>query len=160
MNRNKLGYRQSVVGLVIDSDKNILLVQKKNYKDTEWDFPGGGVHTNKGEQTEDALFRELKEELGTQAFRIIQKSNVIDQYEWPDEVVIRKLNEKGRTYRGQQRTQYLVEFIGNKKDIIFPPDEIKAVKWVLFEDLEQYLIFPNQWEKAKTLIEEFFSPLV
>lgn len=49
---------------LIDADGRILLAQRPVGKDMAglWEFPGGKIH--EGETPEDALVRELKEELG------------------------------------------------------------------------------------------------
>ena len=78
-NHNDLKYRQSTVAMVIDDENRVLIVQKKNYNNNEWDMPGGGVHTDKGEIPEDALLRELNEELGLTNFKILKKSKNIEQ---------------------------------------------------------------------------------
>ena len=139
--RDDLKYRQSTVAMVIDNENKILIVQKKNYNNDEWDMPGGGVHTDRGETSEDALLRELKEELGLTNFKILKKSKEFEQYEWPDDVIIRKFKEKGRAYRGQQRSQFFVKFTEDKSKIVYPPDEIKDIKWVSIDNLEKKFIY-------------------
>jgi 8-oxo-dGTP diphosphatase len=53
-----------VAAALIDADGRVLLAQRPKGKALEglWEFPGGKVDT--GEGPEDALIRELKEELG------------------------------------------------------------------------------------------------
>lgn len=152
--REALTYRQSVAALVVNANKNILLVQKKNYNYNEWDFPGGGVHLDMGENVEAAIARELEEELGTKDFEVVNKSKHVDQYEWPTSVIISELEKKGRTYRGTRRVQFLVK-IGNERSIATSSDEIKAIKWVSVNDLQKYMVFPNQLTNAQKLIKEF-----
>ena len=52
-------YRVSIKALIIDKDK-ILLV--KEWNDEWWSFPGGGIEH--GESIQQALYREISEELG------------------------------------------------------------------------------------------------
>ena len=153
IDKNTLRYRQSTMAVVTNDDGKILLVQKDNYQDNEWDFPGGGVEEN--EIPEQAVLRELEEELGASKFEIIAKSKTVDQYEWPDNVIERKFQELGKTWRGQQRTQFLIKFTGVNTDIVFPKSEIRQTLWVLPKELYKYFIFPKQFEKAKKLLEEF-----
>lgn len=153
IDRNTLAYRESTTAMVTNNEGKIILVQKASYKDNEWDTPGGGVEEN--ETPEQAILRELEEELGTNKFEIIAKSKIVDHYEWPDEVIERKLKEKGHTWRGQQRTQFLIKFLGTETDINFPKDELKNVTWINPTELSKYFIFPNQFEKAQKLLEEF-----
>lgn len=153
MTRNSLPYRKSVIAVIINKENKILLIQKKNYQDNQWDFPGGGLEKNETE--EQAVLRELYEEIGTDKFEIIAKSTKTDQYEWPDEIIEKYLREKGQEWRGQQRAQFLVKFLGKQTDINLQKDELKQAIWVKAADISKYLIFPNQFIKAKKLLEEF-----
>jgi mutator protein MutT len=153
INRNRLKYRQSTLAVIINSENKILLSQSKNYQENEWDFPGGGIEEN--ETDDQTILRELNEELGTDKFIIIKKSSHIDKYEWPDRVIERKLREKGKSCRGQQRSQFLVKFIGDPSEIKIQQDELKKVIWVSVKESFQYLVFPNQLKHTKKLFNEF-----
>lgn len=54
---NELIFRPSVYGIIIEGDKILLSRQHDGY-----DYPGGGI--NLGENIEDALVREVREETG------------------------------------------------------------------------------------------------
>ncbi|MBU1071545.1 hypothetical protein KKG65_04035 [Patescibacteria group bacterium] len=60
-------------------------------------------------------------------------------------------------YRGQVKDQFLVRFTGNKKDIRILEDEIRDYKWVLFEELKDHLLFPNQYGDAVEVIKELLG---
>jgi 8-oxo-dGTP pyrophosphatase MutT (NUDIX family) len=153
VDRTKLTYRQSTCALVTDKLGRVLIVQKKNYRDNEWDIPGGGVEA--GETPTQAILREALEELGSDKFEIVKVSQHLDCYDWPPEAIVRRLKEKGKTYLGQQRTQFLIKFTGEEQDITPQVGEIKAIKWVLPSELEKYLISPNQFNKMTALLAEF-----
>ena len=153
LNFSKLKYRNGVIGLVLNKDKRILIVQSIDYGKDEWRFPGGGIEI--GELSKNALLRELLEELGTSKFEILKKSDVVIKYDWPLEVIKKKLVDKGKTYKGQTQIQYLVSFLGNSDEIKADKKELRKIKWVSFMDLRLYFKFPGQWENARKTIDRF-----
>lgn len=88
----------------------ILLVQLKDYAETDWNIPGGGIE--KGETPENTIKRELKEELGTNKFEILGESKITTKYEWPDYVIAKRLKEEKSTYRGQEQSHFILKFTG------------------------------------------------
>jgi len=58
---DETGYRLNV-GIIITNDKGQLLWAKRVSNTDAWQFPQGGMHKN--ETPKQAMFRELKEELG------------------------------------------------------------------------------------------------
>lgn len=148
----KLSYRKGVIGIVIDKDNNFLITQLVDYDENDWRFSGGGI--DEGETSEQALLRELKEELASDKFKIIKKSVHQIKYDWPMEVVEMRLKKKGKTFKGQVQDQYLILFEGNKKEIKINPSEIRQIKWVKYTELKSHFNFPNQWEEASISLKE------
>ena len=54
-------YRANVAILLLDAEERVLICERAKIPDA-WQFPQGGV--DKGESLEDALFREVREEIG------------------------------------------------------------------------------------------------
>jgi len=150
--RDLLTYRQSSSAIVLNHQRQILLIQKTIFCNNEWDIPGGGVEN--GETPEMAILRELEEELGCNKFRIVSKSRYIYQYDWPDEIIVKRLIDKGEAYRGQQRTQFVTKFLGRPDEITPNPSEIKTIKWVDLNDLARHLTFPGQLSGLKLILKE------
>lgn len=150
---DKLPFRQSTIGIVFDDQKNFLLVQKNGYSKNHWKFPGGGVED--GETDKDALKRELEEELGNSSFKILKKSQHIKKYDWPKKVIEKKYQQKGKYFRGQVQSQFLVKFTGDKNKLNLQQEELEKLKWVKKEELPQYLNFPNQWQDTQKALLEF-----
>ncbi|MCH7641035.1 NUDIX domain-containing protein [Patescibacteria group bacterium] len=155
IDKSNLPYRKGVIGLVVDEKGKVLLAQMLEYGDHQWRFPGGGI--DEGESDNIALIRELKEELQTNKFKIVKKSKYVNEYDWPDEVIKRQHKKSGKYWRGQQQSQFLVKFTGKKSDINPDPKEIKNIKWVSVEELEEHLVFPRQWELAELIIKELLG---
>lgn len=153
--REKYPYRQAVLGIVIDEDKQFLLVQKLNYRENEWSFAGGGINEN--ESPNQAVLRELEEELGSKKFEVIAESKIHFSYEWPVHVILSQYQKKGRLYRGNQIKYFLSKFSGDKGELKLQADELKAIKWVTLEELPKHLIFPGQWQAAEKVIKELLS---
>lgn len=150
---NELPYRKGVNAFVIDASENLLIIQKQIYGEHQWEVPGGGVDDN--ENVEEALLRELEEELGSKSFKILAMSSQRYIYEWSMDAIEDCYNKKGKTYRGSEKFQYLVLFIGKKGDICFQESEIKKLKWVPYSELEAHFVFDGQWDFAKKVLEEF-----
>lgn len=73
----KKGLRVRVAALIENSQNEILLIQQKKKDSYYWLLPGGGIEF--GESAEDALKRELKEELSLEmksaSFLLLNESN-------------------------------------------------------------------------------------
>lgn len=145
-------YRQGVIGVVYNKNGKLLIVQMVSYSKNDWRFPGGGM--DEGESPEDALLRELNEELGSNAFQIKKRSTIINRYDWPEKVIQEQYIKRKKYFRGQEQIQFLVEFIGNPKDLRIDKNELRNIKWVDKHSLHKYFNFPNQYDIALKVMQE------
>ena len=96
-------FRQSVVGVFVNDRGKVLLGERSDAPGS-WQLPQGGI--DEGESPEDALRREMREELGVNRFRILRQGAMKCRYDFPaalDAPVARK-------YRGQEQTWFLLRF--------------------------------------------------
>ena len=136
-----LPYRNNVGAMVFKGNKYLLI----QYPEGLWKMPQGGVHD--GETRRETLMRELKEELGTDKFKIIKQFPNKHQYDWDEESV----QQGGFKWRGQKQVFFLVEFFGKDSDIKLDTNELKDYCWAtereLFNKIDQKSIFLKGYKK-------------
>jgi putative (di)nucleoside polyphosphate hydrolase len=106
------GFRPNV-GIILLNHKNQVFWGKR-IKTHSWQFPQGGI--NHGETPEQAMFRELHEEIGllpTQV-RIVARTRDWMRYEVPNHYVRR---EARGHYRGQKQIWFLLQLMGRDNDM-------------------------------------------
>lgn len=104
-------YRPNVAAVIMSSlypfEMKFFLAKRVDIKDA-WQFPQGGI--DKGETPKMALFRELKEEIGTDEVEIIAEYPKWLSYDFPEDVL-----EKMKPYSGQIQKYFLVRLKKNAK---------------------------------------------
>ncbi|AKT90667.1 RNA pyrophosphohydrolase [Campylobacter ureolyticus RIGS 9880] len=104
-------YRPNVAAIIMSSlypfEMKFFLAKRVDIKDA-WQFPQGGI--DKGETPKMALFRELKEEIGTDKVEIIAEYPKWLSYDFPEDVL-----EKMKPYSGQIQKYFLVRLKKNAK---------------------------------------------
>jgi putative (di)nucleoside polyphosphate hydrolase len=116
--------RIGVVGVFLNSEGKVLVCQRANDLGS-WQFPQGGV--DEGESMDHALVREMKEELGTEKFKIVKKSEVLTKYFFP-----KNLNSSIiKRFDGQLHHWYLLEFLdGHGPNLQSADGEFNDCMWV------------------------------
>lgn len=102
------------------------MVFERSDCDGAWQFPQGGM--DPGETPEDALRREMFEELGTRAFRILRRSRQPITYEFPADMT----SKMTQRWRGQEQIWFALCFDdgqGPRLDLA-EDQELKSWRWV------------------------------
>ena len=148
-------YRQNV-GIILCRAGKVLLCARADQKDFHWQFPQGGIEAD--EDVLDAAKRELREETGITAVRLI---NIMPQplkYDFPKDFRSRHTFP----YIGQEQYWVLFEFLGKDEDIDFctNPQEIefKAFKWADIAEAPKEIIYFKKDVYAK--VADYFAPYV
>ena len=103
------GYRPNV-GMIICNEHNQVLWAKRRGENA-WQFPQGGI--DRAETPEQAMFRELEEEVGTANVCIIGRTQGWLRYEVP----CSRHRAQRRRYRGQKQIWFLLRLVGRDNDI-------------------------------------------
>ena len=127
MTQGKL--RKNVLAIIFDADGNVLIVSRSN-DPLHWQFPQGGV--NEGETNQEAVLRELGEELHTTEFNLLAECSEKHIYRWAKKL-IRDEN------LGQEQTIMLLKFTGNTKSIQVDRRELGGFLWVPQDKIEIFL---------------------
>jgi len=101
----KPDYRPNVAMIIVSNNypqkKEIFIAQRNDLLNI-WQFPQGGI--DKGEEVEEALFRELEEEIGTAKAKIISEYPEWISYDFPE-----KIAKKMKPYKGQTQRYFLMK---------------------------------------------------
>jgi len=149
-------YRPGVGILLVNTDNKVLVCERIDSRNS-WQLPQGGI--DEGEQPVDALFRELKEEvgIGEDKAEIIAESKEWLYYDFPPHVV----EKFGNQYRGQRHKWFALRFKGKDEEInleTFEEPEFRAWKWV---DLNKVAESVVHFKRASynQIIDEFSNIL-
>jgi putative (di)nucleoside polyphosphate hydrolase len=106
------GYRPNV-GIILCNAKNEVFWGKR-IREHSWQFPQGGI--KRGETPEQAMFRELHEEVGLlpDHVRILGRTKGWLRYEVPTNWIKR---EWRGSYKGQKQIWFLLRLIGRDNDV-------------------------------------------
>ncbi len=106
------GFRPNV-GIILLNQKNQVFWGKR-IRTHSWQFPQGGI--DRGETPEQAMFRELHEEVGLQPEHVAIVARTRDwlRYEVPDRYIRR--DARGH-YKGQKQIWFLLQLTGFDSDL-------------------------------------------
>jgi putative (di)nucleoside polyphosphate hydrolase len=153
------GFRPNV-GIVLLNQRNQVFWGKR-IRTHSWQFPQGGIKY--GESPEQAMFRELHEEVGLRPehVRIVGRTRDWLRYEVPDHYIRR--DARGH-YKGQKQIWFLLQLIGRDSDMNLRATdhpEFDAWRWNdYWVPLEMVIEFKRQvYELALTELARFLPRL-
>lgn len=125
-------YRPAVGMMIVNKKNKIFMGQRQEQPLPAWQMPQGGISPH--EETDQAMLRELQEEVGTRDIEIIMKSKEWYTYDLPADLANRLWS--GR-FKGQRQIWYALRFRGEDEDInihTYHP-EFRLWKWVDKEEV-------------------------
>ena len=126
-------FRQNVVAMIVDADRSRVLVASPWWsEDIRWQFPQGGV--DRTETAKDAVFREMREELGTDDFKVLAHLPRAHQYVWP------RWYRFVKGYKGQIQDLFILSFTGKDEQFqLGKTNELTRWQWVPIEKVLEIL---------------------
>ena len=120
-------YRKCVGLMILNKNKEILVGKRIDHPSGFWQMPQGGI--DKHEKPEDAIWREMMEEIGTNKAKLIKKSNQsVNQYQ-----------EKQNN--GIGIFSFLIVLVISVAAIILLLDTFKHQLISFFPNLDNYLVY-------------------
>ena len=147
----QLPFRHGVGMMILNKQGHIFVGKRVESKFEAWQMPQGGILT--GETPSRAVFREMKEEIGSDYGNIIAETKKWYSYNIPD-FLISKL--WAGQYKGQKQKWFLVEFTGSDADINVDTEtpEFREWRWVPKEEILD-IIVPFKKRLYMAVIKEF-----
>lgn len=146
-----LPYRPCV-GIALFNDKGQVFVGERIDYPGAWQMPQGGI--DPGETIEQAVLREMAEEIGCGKGEIMHIYEKKLRYRLPDRLVEKLWNSQ---FGGQEQTWVAVRFTGEDSDInlsAHTPAEFQAWKWVGLHEVID-LIVPFKRKTYREVIQAF-----
>lgn len=135
-NRHQANYDEAYragVGMAIFNRDGLVLLAERIDNPGAWQMPQGGIEDH--EHPEDAVFREMEEEVGTRNAAILHVIEEWIYYDFPPYLCARIFDGK---YRGQRQKWIALRFLGQDADISLSAHsdpEFSRWKWVTIEKM-------------------------
>jgi putative (di)nucleoside polyphosphate hydrolase len=129
--------RLGVGVILLNKSGKVFVAQRLDSAQPAWQMPQGGIDA--GETAEEAISRELVEEIGTDKFYICHLSDKWYEYRIPPEIAS---GIWGGKYVGQRQRWALCRFTGEDSDININTHnpEFSAWKWVDYQQVPELIV--------------------
>ena len=149
-----LPYRPCV-GITLFNAAGEVFVGERIDTPNRWQMPQGGI--DDGETPEEAFYREMREEIGTDKADILKIYDKVLRYDLPPHLLGKLWDGE---YRGQEQIWIAARFTGTDADIDIThhqPQEFQAWQWVSLDKVLD-LIVPfkrDTYQEVITAFKEF-----
>tara|TARA_Y100000996_G_scaffold192686_1_gene150935 strand:+ start:33 stop:494 length:462 start_codon:yes stop_codon:yes gene_type:complete len=145
-------YRKCVGMMILNNNNDILVGRRLDHPSGYWQMPQGGIDDN--ENPEEAVWREMMEEIGTNKAKLYKTSNQWINYEIPKETLDHL--PWGKIYIGQTQKWFIFKFLGKDKDINVETQnpEFSEWKWMNCNDLVKNAV-PFKKNIYQKILNEF-----
>ena len=119
--------------MIFNSKNQILVGRRLDNPSGYWQMPQGGIDEN--ENPEEAVWREMMEEIGTNKASLVTSSKEWLSYDIPKEIL--KTLPWGNDYAGQIQKWFLFHFTGKNSDINVETEnpEFSDWKWMNYNEI-------------------------
>ena len=131
-------YRKCVGMMILNNKNEILVGRRIDHPSGFWQMPQGGIDVN--EIPEQAVWREMMEEIGTNKAKLIQISSKWLQYEIPKKTL--DTLPWGKKYVGQKQKWFIFRFTGQDDDINVETEnpEFSEWKWAKYNSIVDNIV--------------------
>jgi len=141
VNKELLPYRKNVA-IIACKKGRFLIVNKKEWPETWWKFPQGGIKDD--ETIVAAAKREFLEECRTDKIEIVGVSSFVNKYDWDNQKIVRE-----KKARGQEQYFVVARFLGDLDDAKPDNKELRKIKWFTLKEILEFS------EKNKKLFDMY-----
>ncbi len=150
-----VNYRPNVAALIVNSAGNLLICERWHIPGA-WQFPQGGV--DDGETAKEALFREVREEIGLEShhYEVISQREGY-RYLYPEDARNKKLRKHGN--HGQEQTYFLCQLKPNapRVNVNQRQPEFRAYRWILPEEFDLDWLPAFKRDVYRDVMRDFFQ---
>ncbi len=143
-------YRPSV-GIVLFNKDGLILIAERIDGKNAWQFPQGGI--DDGETIEEAVFREMEEEIGTRNATVLGMTEQWFYDDFPPHVI----GKFEKQYRGQRQKWVALRFNGEDSEFAldkYKIPEFKNWRWIAIDKAVEYVLH-FRGKAYKKILEEF-----